>query len=556
MPDELLVLGSGSGVPTKYRFASAYALNVTGKLFLIDCGAPVSTLLYRYGLDPTEVQAVFLSHWHLDHVTSLGLLLAQNHEYQRVKALHIYGPRGTRGKIRRLLVDSFLLPEEFCYKLKLTNVKLDKTYKEALVKITYFKTRHLDQPNMRARFGRQAVACGMVINGPGWRVVYSGDLHSPSELVRYVEGCDLLIHEMAHHKPEAVAEFAAEMKIPRILISHIGPKYDESPEKIVAAFSKCYDGKLMIAEDGTKVRLNRLDENDKTEMRSPSSARRDDLPDTSKAGPAGGFRQSFIDSASARFVELIENEFDLSRPVAYEILNTAQEILVAPNLEMVQPGQMRAEVACRQPHSDQPPAAAEKVTVTLTINAGDEDIEVSEREGAAGLRRGRIVRITAEALEQGGLLTQNDLAKILNVNIRTVGRDLQALRSDGHWVPTYGQLKEGSSGKSYKVRVVELWLNRRSRDKIAGWLHCSPQEVERYISQFLQTAELHQEEMPGEEIADLLQLPMGLVQNYITLFETAVTKPHQRAKLAAEMNRADAQLQRPVSGLIPSPSKG
>ncbi len=59
MPDELLVLGSASGQPTGRRFASAYALQAAGKLFLIDCGAPVSTLLYRYNLDPTDVQAVF-----------------------------------------------------------------------------------------------------------------------------------------------------------------------------------------------------------------------------------------------------------------------------------------------------------------------------------------------------------------------------------------------------------------------------------------------------------------------------------------------------------------
>jgi ribonuclease Z len=255
MPDEFLVLGSASGVPTRRRFAPAYALTVAGKLFLIDCGAPVSTLLYRYDLDPLDVQAVFLSHWHMDHIAGLGLFLSQNYLLKRSHPLNIYGPRGTRGKINRLLADSFLLPEGLGYELNLTNMEMETKVKEALLKVTFFATQHLERPKLKAQFGPKALACGMVINGPGWRVVYSGDLRSPHELSVYVNGCDLLIHEMAHHRPEEVAEFAATANIPHVLISHIGPEFDESPEKIIEAFQGRYTGQLTVAEDGTKIEL-------------------------------------------------------------------------------------------------------------------------------------------------------------------------------------------------------------------------------------------------------------------------------------------------------------
>ncbi len=258
MPDEVLVLGSSSAIPTRQRFPSAYALNVAGKLFLLDCGAPVSTLLYRYDFDPVDVQAVFLSHWHMDHVANLGLLLSHNHQRKRDQKFNVYGPRGTRGKIRRLLTDSFLLPNNLSYKLKITNVDPGKTYKQALLRVTFFKTQHLDRPQTQAHFGPKAVACGMILNGPGWRVVYSGDTQSSTELMPYVKDCDLLIHEMAHHRPEAVAEFAEEAKIPNILISHIDPEFDESPQKIAAAFARRYSGNLIVAEDGTRVQLSQI----------------------------------------------------------------------------------------------------------------------------------------------------------------------------------------------------------------------------------------------------------------------------------------------------------
>jgi ribonuclease Z len=255
MPDELLVLGSSSGLPTGRRFPSAYALTAAGKLFLLDCGAPVSTLLYQYDLDPLDVHAVFITHWHMDHVANLGLFLTQNHLLNRPSHLNVYGPRGTRGKIRRLLAASFQNVAELGYELNITNVKCPQKIKEALIRVEYFKTRHLEQVACKAEYGRKAVACGMVINGPGWRVVYSGDLRHPEELSGYVDGCNVLIHEMAHHRPEDVAEFAETAKVPHVLVSHIGPEFDESPQKIAEAFQGRYHGKLTIAEDGTKVSL-------------------------------------------------------------------------------------------------------------------------------------------------------------------------------------------------------------------------------------------------------------------------------------------------------------
>lgn len=258
MSDELIVLGSGSSVPSRRRFTSAYALRVAGKLFLVDCGAPVTTLLYRYDLDPLDINAIFLSHWHMDHIAGLGLMLTQSHHRQRSKKLTVYGPRGTKGKVKRLLDDVFYLVDDLQYELSLTNIKPGKSYEEALLRVTFFKTDHLNKPKQKTNFGPRAIACGMVLDGPGWRIVYSGDLSNTSELTSYVEDCDLLIHEVSGHRPEIIAEFADAAKIPYLLLSHIGPEYNETPEKIAAACAGRYRGQLIIAEDGTRLSLKEL----------------------------------------------------------------------------------------------------------------------------------------------------------------------------------------------------------------------------------------------------------------------------------------------------------
>ena len=60
----------------------------------------------------------------------------------------------------------------------------------------------------------------------------------------------------------------------------------------------------------------------------------------------------------------------------------------------------------------------------------------------------RIVRITHEALDQGGLLTQADLAVLLGESPRTIGRRIKALSEEGIIVPT----------KSTRMDIVSLAL--------------------------------------------------------------------------------------------------
>jgi ribonuclease BN (tRNA processing enzyme) len=550
MPDELLVLGSSSAAPTRRRFPSTYALSVTGKLFLLDCGAPVSTLLYHYDLDPMDVQAIFLSHWHMDHVANLGLLLSQNHQHKRSEALCIYGPRGTRGKVRRLLTDSFLLPEELNYNLNVTNIKPGTTYKEALLRVTFFKTQHLERPKLKTHFGRKAVACGMIINGPGWRVVYSGDIGSPTELVPYIKGCDLLIHELAHHRPEAVAEFVDAAKIPHVLISHLDPKFDNSPEKVVRAFTKRYQGDLIVAEDGMKVRLSRIRKKSKVKIKLAHPKREERQQEED---PVGDFsNQDQEENPNAVFVHISQNEFDLSPAISHQVLQTAREVLVGQTTTAGQRGQVGVFVASLKAPFNAPLTEMDRVEVVLTIDAGAEDADVEIAEGVTGLRRGRILRLLEEALEQDAVLTQEDLAWILNVNVRTIRRDIQVLKEEGHAIHTRGQLKGEDEIQLYKTRAIELWLDQLDPEEIARWLHHSLRAVKRFISMFLETVTLHQQEKPAEEIATIIQTSLRLVQDYLTVYETTLTTPRWQAKLAEELLRIKNPQQLPL--IAPKPS--
>jgi hypothetical protein len=240
----------------------------------------------------------------------------------------------------------------------------------------------------------------------------------------------------------------------------------------------------------------------------------------------------------ATFLHVLKKEFNFSLRVSRELLSTAKEMLVGgASSSAVRPGQVRLVVSSLKAPFGPPLAEADKVEVTLTVDAGAEDVEVKAQQGSEGLRQGQVLRLTEEALEQGGVLSQEDLARALSVAARTIRRDVRVLKAEGHLVQTRGVVKGVGRGQTHKVRVIELWLDREGYDKIARWVHHSPQAIKRYVSTFLRVVVLQRQGTPVEEIAFLTPSSVRLVKEYLAVYEAAMAVPHRREKLEEELAR-------------------
>ena len=86
------ILGSASAKPTAERHPSAQAVNVHEQYYLVDAGEGVQRQLFRCGLNPLKIRAVFISHLHGDHVLGLLPLLSTMGLYGRRVPLRIFAP--------------------------------------------------------------------------------------------------------------------------------------------------------------------------------------------------------------------------------------------------------------------------------------------------------------------------------------------------------------------------------------------------------------------------------------------------------------------------------
>lgn len=245
-----------------------------------------------------------------------------------------------------------------------------------------------------------------------------------------------------------------------------------------------------------------------------------------------------LKTPEASFLHVLEDEFNLSHREAREVVRAAIEALGLDRpTGQVRPGQVRLVVASLRAPFGPPLRETDRVEVTLTVDAGAEDAEVLAQQGRIALRRGRILRLVDEALEQGGVLTEEDLARTLQVTRRTIERDVRELQAAGCHVQTRGQVKGAGRGQTHKVRILELWLDRQGYDKIALWAHHSVQAIKRYVSTFLRVVALHRQERPASEIAFLVNVSERLVTDYLAVYAQVKEQPTRLAKLEEEMLR-------------------
>jgi hypothetical protein len=183
-------------------------------------------------------------------------------------------------------------------------------------------------------------------------------------------------------------------------------------------------------------------------------------------------------------------------------------------------GRIRFLCASRKAKHGKPLGEQDMVRVTLTLDNGIEDLDVLREQGSVALRQLRVLRLTEEAYIQYGLLTQEDLARLLQVSVRTIRNDIMALIRDGNTVHTRGYDHDIGRGVSHKTRIVDLHLSGFTYDEIMRRTRHSAHSIKRYVSTFGRLLLLLSHDMSETgELSRLLNQSDRLTKEYLELFE-------------------------------------
>src|SRR3989338_4509274 len=112
---KLTILGSGTAAPMLDRNNAGYLLEIDNEKLLFDSGAGTIRRLLELKVDLFDIDNIFYTHLHNDHINDLGAIIwSNNYGMKRKKPLNIYGPKEFK-KYFKMLMDRILKPTKLNY---------------------------------------------------------------------------------------------------------------------------------------------------------------------------------------------------------------------------------------------------------------------------------------------------------------------------------------------------------------------------------------------------------------------------------------------------------
>ncbi len=247
-------------------------------------------------------------------------------------------------------------------------------------------------------------------------------------------------------------------------------------------------------------------------------------------------QRSQIKSSEGEFLYELENSYELSPKLSSLILITAKECLLREG--MLKEGQIEVTALAIEERAGKVLEKLDKKKILLTIDNGLEDTEVLKEFGRVALRRIKIQRIAQEAIEQEGVLSQEDIAKYLGCTVRTVQRDITTVKQAGIQVVTRGYLHNIGRGQTHKVKILGMLLEGKTYSEIKLVTRHSVGAIKRYIDSFTKVVMAERNRIKDEgKISSVTGLSRALVKQYQELLKISRKDKLKRENLKMLIER-------------------
>ena len=287
-------LGTGGATPTPNRNPSAIVVRRGSELLMFDCGEGAQQQMMR-AKTGMKISAIFLTHFHADHVLGIPGLIQTLAFQGRKEPLEIYGPPRV-GKFLYHLLSLVYLTRDF--EIRAIGLKPGDVVRRNGYVIRAIKTEHgvpslgyvLEEDMRPGKFNREkAIALGIkpgplfsklqsgqsvVVNGreikpeevlgpprPGRKIVYTGDTRPCESVIEASKNADVLIHdgtfshalkelaaEYKHSTAVEAAEVARKAGVRKLVLTHISPRYSEDASVLLEEAKKIFEN-VIIAEE-------------------------------------------------------------------------------------------------------------------------------------------------------------------------------------------------------------------------------------------------------------------------------------------------------------------
>ena len=287
--DSIIVITVGTSTPLPgERAQTGTAIFINDYFFMFDVGAGVVQKSENLRLPINQLDGIFFTHYHSDHMMDLPNMISRSWILGRTDDLNIYGPDSLTSIVND--ANSFVTIDNK-YRLEHHGAEIMDITKAKGIAHEY----HIEQNSSVEVFQKDGIiitafdvnhdpirpAVGYKIEYNGKKIVISGDTKKNKLLEEMAQDCDLLVHEVMlmsfqkileaelvkaqmdrnvkiindiqsyHTNTKEVAALAQRANVKKLVLNHLAPAPDNILIKNMYLNElKGFDGPLHLANDG------------------------------------------------------------------------------------------------------------------------------------------------------------------------------------------------------------------------------------------------------------------------------------------------------------------
>jgi ribonuclease Z len=282
---QLTLLGTGTPWPSATRQPTANLVSLGKEHLLVDAGRSVTTQIARLGMHPKDVDHIFITHHHFDHISGLDDFLLSAWNDGRTEPVRIYGPPGTRHIIETLFRVVYKRDIQF----RLLEAKFVKRHMPAIEDLFLVEDIEsgtwVESENWRIRCGAVEHGHAMGLSQDEWPcfgyrieaegkvLTISGDTVDCEGVRALAQGADTLLQ--CCYLPESAVDdvekrvlvdlvlasatqanaIARACGAARLVLTHLSPRADAMQSELMAEAGFDYPGEVTIGQDLMTIKI-------------------------------------------------------------------------------------------------------------------------------------------------------------------------------------------------------------------------------------------------------------------------------------------------------------
>ena len=274
---ELTLLGTGCPKADFKRFGPSNLVSTNRTKILVDCGSGVTQRLNQANISSANIDALFLTHLHSDHVVDLYQLIISSWHSYRTKPWKIFGPKGSKIFVKNIMnAWKKERQERIKYEARFSTKAFDIQVKEFNslgsinikdVKIKYFE---VDHKPVKYAYGFNFIYKNK-------KLTISGDTKPCENVMKYGQKADVLLHEVfidgeimktnkmrttktlhnvrKYHTPSTlVGKIAKIARCKKLVLTHLVPT-NFNEKKLINVVKTDFGKNPIIGRDLLKIKI-------------------------------------------------------------------------------------------------------------------------------------------------------------------------------------------------------------------------------------------------------------------------------------------------------------